>query len=96
MRSTKSPYRLDHQYMIQTGMKITEARSHLADIVRDANMHDEPTVITQNGKPAAVVIGFEEWKELTAERDARITARVRSRMAEYVSHEDVLREAGLA
>ncbi len=76
-------------------MKITDARSHLADIVRDASMRDEPTVITQNGRPAAVVIGFEEWKELAALRDARIVARIRKRAAsaEFVSHEDVLREA---
>jgi prevent-host-death family protein len=76
-------------------MKITDARSHLADIVRDASMRDEPTVITQNGRPAAVVIGFDEWKELAALRDARIVARIRARAAsaEFVSHEDVLREA---
>lgn len=78
-------------------MKITDARSHLADIVRDASMLDEPTVITQNGRPAAVVIGFDEWKELAAVRDAQIVARIRERAktAEFVSHEDVLREANV-
>jgi len=79
------------------GVKITDARSRLADIVRDASMLNEPTVITQNGRPAAVVIGFDEWKELAAIRDARIVARIRERAhtAEFVSHEDVLREADI-
>ncbi len=78
-------------------VKITDARSRLADIVRDASMLNEPTVITQNGRPAAVVIGFEEWKELAALRDARIVARIRERAsaAEFVSHEDVVREADI-
>lgn len=88
-------YNLYHRYMSLPEVKITDARSHLADIVRDASMRDEPTVITQNGRPAAVVVGFEDWKELVAERDARITARIRARAAEFVSHEEVVREAGL-
>jgi len=78
-------------------MKITDARSHLGDIVRAADLRDEPTVITQNGRPAAVVIGIGEYREFAAARDGQIAARIRERaaIAEYVDHAEVLREAGI-
>jgi len=78
-------------------MKITDARSHLADIVRAADLRDEPTVITQNGRPAAVVIGIDEYREFAAARDAQIIARIRDRAAnaEYIEHAEALREAGI-
>ena len=78
-------------------MKISDARSHLADIVRAADLRDEPTVITQNGRPAAVVIGIDEYRQFAEARDAQLIARIRERAAtsEYVDHDEVLREAGI-
>jgi prevent-host-death family protein len=69
------------RYMSVPQVKISDARTRLADIVRDAE-RDEPTVITQNGHPAAVVIGFEEWRQLAAARDAQIWAEIQSRRDE--------------
>jgi prevent-host-death family protein len=81
-------------YMRPGEMRISDARSHLAQVVREADMLGHPTIITQNGRPAAVVIGFDEWRELVAARDAKIWDRIQRRQATatWLDHDVVVRE----
>lgn len=41
-----------------------EAKAGLSAVI-DGAEHGEPVVITRHGKPAAVVVGFEEWQRLS-------------------------------
>ena len=45
-------------------LQLREAKAGLSAVV-DHAMHGEPSVITRHGKPAAVVLGYEEWKRLS-------------------------------
>jgi prevent-host-death family protein len=45
-------------------MQFREAKARLSAVV-DAAEQGEPSLITRHGKPAAVVIGFEEWRRLS-------------------------------
>lgn len=80
-------------YVSSSEMKISDARSHLAQVVREADLRDRETIITQNGRPAAVVIGFEEWRALAAARDAATWDRIRARQARttWLDHDEVMR-----
>ena len=47
-------------------LPLSEARANLSSVIRDADRLFERTIITQGGKPAAVIIGyaeFESWQE---------------------------------
>jgi antitoxin Phd len=44
-------------------VQLRDAKATLSAVVDDA-AHGESVVITRHGKPAAVVIGFEEWQRL--------------------------------
>lgn len=88
------PYETYNLYVSTGEMKITDARSHLAQVVREAELTGQETIITQNGRPAAVVVGFEEWRELAAARDARIWDRITARQeqAAWLDHDEVVRD----
>jgi prevent-host-death family protein len=45
-------------------MQLREAKAGLSSVVEHA-MQGEPSVITRRGKPAAVVLGYEDWKRLS-------------------------------
>lgn len=45
--------------------QLQEAKNRLSQVV-DSALHDGPQTITLRGKPAAVVVAFEEFKKLTA------------------------------
>jgi antitoxin Phd len=45
-------------------IKLKDAKASLSSLVDDA-ARGELSIITRHGKPAAVVVGFEEWKRLT-------------------------------
>ncbi len=44
-------------------VQLRDAKANLSAVV-DAAMQGEASVITRHGKPAAVVLGFDEWKRL--------------------------------
>lgn len=48
--------------------KLEEARNRFSEVVRRA-MADEPQLVTRHGREAAVVLGVEEYRRLTAPRD---------------------------
>jgi len=45
-------------------IQLKDAKASLSLLVDDAT-RGEPSIITRDGKPEAVVVGFEEWKRLT-------------------------------
>ncbi len=45
-------------------IQLRDAKATLSAVV-DGASRGEPSVITRHGKPAAVVLGFEEWEKLT-------------------------------
>jgi prevent-host-death family protein len=44
--------------------QLQEAKNRLSQVV-DSALHDGPQTITLRGKPAAVVVSFEEFRKLT-------------------------------
>ena len=44
-------------------VQLRDAKATLSAVVDEA-AHGEPVVITRHGKPAAVVVGFEEWQRM--------------------------------
>lgn len=59
MKAGKNP-RLAHDRAWQ----LQEAKNRLSQVV-DSALHDGPQTITLRGKPAAVVVSFEEYRQLT-------------------------------
>jgi len=62
MEANKKP-RLQHDREWQ----LQEAKNRLSQVV-DSALHDGPQTITLRGKPAAVVVSFEEYRKLTLPR----------------------------
>jgi prevent-host-death family protein len=50
-------------------MPISEARDHISELVGRARYGHEPTILTHYGRPAAVVISFEEYQRLKHARE---------------------------
>ncbi|MDX1568241.1 MAG: type II toxin-antitoxin system Phd/YefM family antitoxin [Longimicrobiales bacterium] len=48
--------------------KLEDARNRFSEVVRRA-MDQEPQLVTRHGREAAVVIGVEEYRRLTAPRN---------------------------
>jgi prevent-host-death family protein len=48
-------------------LPVQEAETALADVV-DRASRGETTLLTLDGEPVAVVVGFDEWQRLTAAR----------------------------
>jgi antitoxin Phd len=46
-------------------LQLPDARNQFADVVEDAEA-GEPSVITREGRPAAVLVGYEEWQRLVS------------------------------
>jgi prevent-host-death family protein len=53
---------------------IAEFKAHLSEVVRDIRGRGRPMVITQNGKPAAVLLSPENFDQLTVH--SRVVASV--------------------
>jgi prevent-host-death family protein len=45
-------------------IQLEDAKASLSSLVDDAK-RGKPSIITRDGKPEAVVVGFEEWEQLT-------------------------------
>lgn len=45
--------------------QLRDAKATLSSLV-DQALQGEPSVITRRGKPAAVVVGFEDWQRLSS------------------------------
>jgi prevent-host-death family protein len=73
-------------------MPLTAARTKIASAARRAQLRDEPTLLTEHGSPLAVVVGFDEWRELTALRRERLLTELRRRQRgdTWITHDDVV------
>ena len=65
-------------------MHLRDAKAALSAVVEHA-VQGEPSVITRRGKPAAVVVGYDEWQRLS-----RIPSFGRLLMALPLEDEDLL------
>jgi prevent-host-death family protein len=45
-------------------IQLKDAKASLSSLVDDA-ARGQPSIITRDGKPQAVVVGFEEWEQLS-------------------------------
>lgn len=45
-------------------IQLREAKATLSALI-DSALQGEPSLITRHGKPAAVVLGFEDWQRLS-------------------------------
>lgn len=45
-------------------IELRDAKASLSDVVDEA-VRGNPVVITRHGKPAAVILSFEEWQRLS-------------------------------
>jgi len=50
-------------------MRLADAKAKLSQVVTDAEYKKERTVISKHNRPAAVVIGYEEYKRLETLED---------------------------
>jgi antitoxin Phd len=46
-------------------IQLREAKATLSAVIDDV-VRGEPSIITRNGRPEAVVIAFDEWKRLSS------------------------------
>jgi antitoxin YefM len=44
---------------------VAEARQHFSELVGEVQRYREHVTITKNGRPAAMMISFDEWEEIT-------------------------------
>ena len=81
-----------------TTTSLADAKSHLSAIVASAELTHERTIITKNGRPAAIIIGIDDFEgmEMTMEilRDPLAMAEIREAEAavargEFATLEDI-------
>ena len=48
--------------------KIAEARNVFGEVIARARFADEPTILINRGKEAAVIIGFDRYEQAKADR----------------------------
>jgi len=44
---------------------VGEARQHFSELITEVQKYREHVMITKNGRPAAMMISFDEWEEIT-------------------------------
>ena len=61
---------------------VTEFRVHALEAVRRVNKLGDEVIITAKGRPAAVLVSFEEWESLaetmTIKQDPKLMTQIRS------------------
>lgn len=64
-------------------MPISEARDAFSDVIRRARYAHQPTMLTDRGKNAAVVLGPAEYEEYQRLREEEIRRTVAARLADF-------------
>ena len=80
-------------------LSISEAREHLGEVVSRVEHAQERTILTRHGKPVAVVISIEDFRELQAAEDDADLAAAREALTlsqPRIPHNEVLARYGLA
>jgi prevent-host-death family protein len=63
-------------------LKISEARADLSEVIGRARYANEPTMLTDRGKPAAVIVSPRMYAEYRELREAEMRRIVAGRLAE--------------
>ena len=65
-----------------TVVPVTEFRTHALEAVRQVNRLGDEVIITAKGKPAAVLVSFDEWESIAEtiaiKQDRALMAQIRS------------------
>ena len=65
-----------------TVVPVTEFRIHALEAVRHVNRLGDEVVITAKGRPAAVLVSYDDWESITEtlaiKKDAKLMAQIRS------------------
>lgn len=73
---------------------VREVRDHLSDVVDRAEREHDRTVVTRNGRPSAVIIGYEDLQALEETLELLSDPNARAEIAEAecaVAEGDVVR-----
>ena len=64
---------------------VTEFRTHALEAVRRVNRLGEEVIITAKGRPAAVLVSYDEWESivetLEIKKDRRLMAQIRASLS---------------
>lgn len=84
-----------------TSEPLAKARAHLGEVVDRARHGGKPTILTDHGKPAAVVISHEAYEHYRRLQEAEDLRMVQAGIADesprhtFQSVEEMMREADL-
>ena len=72
-------------------ISLSNAKAKLSQVVTDAEYKQERTVISKHNKPAAVIIGYEEYKKLETLEDLYESKMLEEsiKRGKFVSYKDV-------
>jgi antitoxin Phd len=74
-------------------IQLRDAKATLSAVIDQAR-NGEPSIITRHGKPAAVVLSFEEWERLSRVPSfGRLLAEAPFEPADLPARQDGLRES---
>ncbi len=51
----------------KTGWTVASAKAHFSEVIEKARA-EGPQLVTRNGKPAAVLVGIDEWEQRTGRK----------------------------
>lgn len=71
-----------------TQMTIDDARARFAELLNRAEKHHERIVLTVNGEPAAVLLGFEDFESLIEARSVITDPETLARLQELADDSD--------
>ncbi len=81
---------------------VAEARQHFSELVGEVQKYREHVMITKNGRPAAMMISFDEWEEIAETEFWRSQpgivediekAKAEIARGDYVTADDLLADA---
>lgn len=78
-------------------ISLADAKAKLSQVVTDAEYKKERTVISKHNKPAAVIIGYEEYRKLETLEDMYESRLLEESLkkGKFVSYEDVAKRLNI-
>jgi prevent-host-death family protein len=78
-------------------ISLADAKAKLSQVVTDAEYKNERTVISKHNKPAAVIIGYEEYRKLETLEDMYESRLLEESLkkGKFVSYEDVAKRLNI-
>jgi antitoxin YefM len=81
---------------------VAEARQHFSELIGEIQKYREHVMITRNGRPAVMMISFDEWEEITETEFWRAqpgilediaSAKAEIERGDYVTADELLADA---